>query len=1067
MEQVVIKKAEINAADFNEKSGKFRKGGGIFKDYSGMLHVKDHVLRRIAISESGFSRHYGNDLKEFIILKFIGFNHKNIHILGLSFKNGINIMGNTFYPFLQSSSQDKDNEIFFTCKSEIERELSELMKIDLSDPKSELNFIPWTDKKTIKTFSARASMTTSNGLATGVYLTKDNFTVIDDPTTVMDVQGKAFLSTLDGKLSSISKELGHQHHDGQSCMSFVALAEIAYGIGAILKGELRYFLDNWKGLPSLEGDKKLLKIFDKMEYACQMRAPGIKGMIIAIDFYTLRNSFNPVIREGHNPITEDVHFILGEGAVKYVPDFDKYGDVELQWMAWSGDKAPSSTLSIQTLSSLNLSIEDVKKLSDKAKNMFDNVLSSPEAALDFLGAYFSVNIDEESFDNQLVSKLHKALTANKNTLHESWVQKGLMKKLLGKKDKDGVYVEEGALVRAKYGELPIQGNFYYVVADPYAHLGMGNLLESGEVHFNNHSDRELALMRYPNVHESELVRKDAVAIKEYSYLRNILITNAKDDLYPRMAGMDTDGDMVLVVFDVFIINNIRKEHLVLAYGENVKKTKSQLTMDSYVSILLKSITIKSLIGTITNNAGIWRDLELHRRALGYGKDDKGVRFYHKQNFILKFLQGFEIDKSKTGIDLTIDDSLFAQFCPNWFYNYLLEIKGNSKEYLDDKYKDGKLLYDSKSAVGFNHKYFVTYEKSLLKKISSLDKRVKIDGFIDYMILNKDFQSDLASANYDKIKDLDSAYRTDARDIYERSTKGSIDEETTKYLFSKVFEKYQALMDSIDMNELTKLYVAYTVSMKSDSKSDTFYRVFCFDALIDVYAALADDKQVMIKVDNLVEKVTVKGGKVYFDSVKVMDTLEGDFKILKGVRSSYDTFTIGDGTYIMAEVKNDIDLSSLITRDERSESMNHDFIGIKHYAFKDMTPDEITNELFDSKVTLNYFLYDGVSRVGIYSDGRFVGMVKKVFTEYVERYVGFQLTVIKSTTLVNKKGELSYLKLEYLLDSKVDEAIEFTEEEVAQQKNEDEFIPDDVAVASGSNDYEIDFEAFANSEFNMG
>ena len=1009
MKQVLIGKVNLSGGFIHKKTGSFLEISPIFMNNDGFIELKKSP-NKLAISESIFTRNFNEQLENFIVFEFQQFNEKMLpqekEIVEMIFEHGIIVEGSLFRPFVQSSSQNRNNELIFTCLKDRVKVLSQLMAIDLTN---HLKFNVTAckgEEVVINKFMSRAGMTLANGLATNVFLRKNNYTVIYDLQKQLKVQGKIYDYDLqNNKLFTIDENINHPVTDGQNYISMIMAAKISKSIGLISISDYKYFRKHWKGMISLK-DEKLKTIFDKFYKIMQLRAPGVKGLFIAIDFYSLREKMNLNIVNGYNKMNDDIHFILGAGGLKYVPDHS----VEFQYMQGNKEKRLSSTLSIQTLNSLNLSIEDSKILTDQTIDMFNNVLKDVDYALEFLGTYFPTDFDAESIDEVLVTKVHKALLANSETIKERWVQKALTNKLLGKRNKEGQLIEVGALQRAKFGKLPVKGNFFFVITDPYAHLGLSETLKSSEIHFNNFDNQEVSLFRYPNVHPSEIVRANAVSISVYDYLENVIIMNPIDDTLPRMAGGDTDGDMLLIVFDDVIIKNTPKTHQLLPYGEGAQSLKTDLTMKNYDFKLMKSIFDDSKIGQITNNATIFRDFENSLNIKG--KKVELAADYNEKVLQLRFLQGYEIDKAKTGVKVVVDKKLEPKFIPTWFMRYLYEIKRVSAAYLKETYSkvnDWDLVLESESALSYIYRRFKNYEDELKQNVTKINKESFLKGFVQHLISNKDFDPNKSKSIYKNIEILEKDYRKELAIALNHNNK-----ETSKYHVELVFNKYQKFINSIDANDITKLYVAYTVVMNRENNSDSFYRTFCFDALLKTYEEMAFQKTILIKVDDLVKKVTVRGEKVYFDGELTNNT----YNLLKGVRKAYKTFTLKNGTYIRTLLKKDVMITDYISKKELKVSMSLTVLGLQYNSFKEMNSNQMKSILSEKNLTLNKIFYKNEERIALFAEDLVVGLLPKTIKNYAEQYLGFQLSYVDSIISITREDLVKTLELEFLFGERV-------------------------------------------------
>jgi len=194
--------------------------------------------------------------------------------------------------------------------------------------------------------------------------------------------------------------------------------------------------------------------------------------------------------------------------------------------------------------------------------------------------------------------------------------------------------------------------------------------------------------------------------------------------------------------------------------------------------------------------------------------------------------------------------------------------------------------------------------------------------------------------------------------------------------------------------------------------------------------MASQKTVLVKVDDMVEKVTVRGGKVYFDG----QLTDQSYEILKGNRSSYKTFALESGTYIRALLNKDVSINDCLTVQEPEVSMALTILGLQYNKLQGKTVNEVKGILADSTLTLNRVEYKNTVRIALFADDEMVGLLPESRNRYAKQYLGYQLTYLNSILSETKEGFAKTLELEFLFEDKIVE-VEPIQREIETIENE--------------------------------
>ena len=574
--------------------------------------------------------------------------------------------------------------------------------------------------------------------------------------------------------------------DGQASATVEFLARATEDLGLMSKAELDYFLKKYENLnlatlkTAIEEDKRLRKIFDKVQRIIQFRHGGDKGIVVMDDF------------NKRVPEYAEYDILMPQSVRKYDSDAfrDETGRSKLEFsvVSLNHKKTGKTKLNYQLLGACNI---DSKSLIDLAENQFskiqDDILSDPVAAKTFLGLVKETK-DEYNLkyeEDHLVSILTEALESSDEILKDEYINAKLRKLI-------GHYLYEVA-----FGRIEVEGDYNFLVVDPLYHTDRLGCLQSGEYYLNNR-EGDVVLGRNPLVDISEAQKITTCKNDRLWYLEDLMVLNPFDEILAALGGADVDGDHACCITDERIIGFFENKDYVINDNLKHKAPVSEINEDVLKSFYCNSME-GSKLGLITDNATTFVDL------LRSGKttyvDRTGRK--HKITDIIKkarFVQGWDIDKQKTGEEVVMPSFLDIKVRPEWLLAKKL-FKKNSEYFVNkcgDVYIDEeKILKDSNSPMT----NLYNYSKERIREI--LTKKVPTDTTLVYKLLkaaDKDEHAKIKS-RIAKMEKLCRERIVDVRSLY------TITDEMTQDEIEKVRKESWEKIESI-YNEYRDVLLAY-------------------------------------------------------------------------------------------------------------------------------------------------------------------------------------------------------------------------------------------------------------------
>jgi len=458
--------------------------------------------------------------------------------------------------------------------------------------------------------------------------------------------------------------------------------------------------------------------------AFQVRYGQIKGILLVFDFQKYSSGV----------IKEDILFT--ESMKKSDFDTDK-----AQFLVANVSKPPRSYCewNYQMLTTLNncLTFDDISPYVENIKEHMEKALSSPEAALKFLGILSDISSldgDDDSDDNgyNCVDKVSAVIQANPQlAMNIRWVKQSIKRKI--------------DLVSKKmlFGKIPMpQSSVSIMAPDPLAFFNRLRLIGSGNYSFTDgkwivpvhrqakelaaHEFRygdyegELLASRNPLTHHAQIRKLQCVDHKGsaywYKHLWQVIIFNAHDETVLGMGGADHDGDMCILTK---LFTDLFRQADYIIYNANDtgdKAAKVVLTEEVVQHGILANLQ-QNMLGIICNINTRCVELINDPAALrkfvmlaGYSdggsfgiketpqmpykpkfKDEQtAITYLEKLNHQLTTLSELEVDRPKTGYinRFCANQQEYAlPFAPYWFVNIKQQLEKYQNRPAESNYQN--------------------------------------------------------------------------------------------------------------------------------------------------------------------------------------------------------------------------------------------------------------------------------------------------------------------------------------------------------------------------------------------
>jgi len=447
--------------------------------------------------------------------------------------------------------------------------------------------------------------------------------------------------------------------------------------------------------------------------AFQVRYGQVKGILLVFDFHKYSSGV----------IKEDILFT--ESMRK--SDFDTS---KAQFLVANISKPPReyTEWNYQMFTTLNNSLsfeENIAPYVENIRGHMEKALSSPEAALKFLGILSDISSLDDDYDGDngydCVDKVSAVITANPQlAMNIKWVKQSIKRKI--------------DLVSKKmlFGKIPMpQSSVNIMAPDPLAYFnrlrtkGGGNYnfddgqlvvpahrqakeLSAHEFRYGDYEGNLLAT-RNPLTHHAQIRKLQCVNHRDsaywYRHLGQVTIFNAHDETVLGMGGADHDGDMCITT-KLFTDKFRQADYIIYNANDTGDKAAKVVLTEEIVQRGILANLQQNMLGIICNINTRCLELINDPAAIrkfvmlaGYAenssfgiketpqmpykpkfKDEQTAMAYlEKLNHQLTTLSELEVDRPKTGYinRFCANQQEYAlPFAPYWF----VKIKGQLEKY---------------------------------------------------------------------------------------------------------------------------------------------------------------------------------------------------------------------------------------------------------------------------------------------------------------------------------------------------------------------------------------------------
>lgn len=289
--------------------------------------------------------------------------------------------------------------------------------------------------------------------------------------------------------------------------------------------------------------------------------------------------------------------------------------------------------------------------------------------------------------------------------------------------------------------------------------------------------------------------------------------------------LDFDGDKIFATFNAIIVNAVRVYSYML-YDEGRKATKVANTWDERIKHFIRT-SVRDQTGYVTNLATKWTDLKNNWELVG---DTQKAEAYDNAIKYLRFLQGWEIDKAKTGIGADGEDgqgfpkALKIKKTPEWF------IGMRKLQQRDVNVKDED-IYHSNAPLAKLYEFVARFRSDLKLFKNAENKCYHISKTFTTAELNA-MESILP-----KIREMEKMYTREMANAVSFYNVGVVNKGQFTEMCNQIAEKYNHTLMSMVNDNVSEDVVAYacyyaTNDKTNNSSSSTTFPWKCmFDSMI--------------------------------------------------------------------------------------------------------------------------------------------------------------------------------------------------------------------------------------------
>jgi hypothetical protein len=549
---------------------------------------------------------------------------------------------------------------------------------------------------------------------------------------------------------------------------------------------------------------------DYVPSAFIIRASFLKGLCVTFDFHKFAKEngiFEITDIYGDKIKIKDVDVVISESQFKlwssYSSTSDYLNNSEKNDLGWGitrvspkEDKTHAFS-SYQFIQSLKVENEEdickptVDWLSSLGKNK-NSILTYLLGDIDFSDGWF----------NRLDWSIQGILLED-SLLEDSHFLKQIDKSI-SKKKRDSCM-----------GRLVFEGNYQFMIGDPYAQcchifgIEFEPLLKEGECYsqfWNERNSEEIALVRSPNVHSSEINKlklnktKDVKDWYKYIYSGIVFPPYGVSLDMAILGGSDLDGDIVFSTsYKPFVKG--KQEGSPIFYE---LQTPSKKQIDDKNSVLNKqSLGMGSKVGFLTNYGST-----LVTMLSDYPEDSEEYKILNNRYKYIRVAQGLELDKQKgliipefpswwTKIEKSMsqfEKSITVTKRP-YFFRYLYD-------YMNKRYNEEFLAFDniSRTIYDIGIKELMLLERPTKDQKDLIETYKKKSFFID----NNSIMNRVSHYMEDKIKEMSKERREISKNFDYKKILSRLDYKPNKNDLEKMtllFKEYKSLKRALRENLL--------------------------------------------------------------------------------------------------------------------------------------------------------------------------------------------------------------------------------------------------------------------------
>ncbi|HLO11288.1 MAG TPA: hypothetical protein VK190_03405 [Pseudoneobacillus sp.] len=637
--------------------------------------------------------------------------------------------------------------------------------------------------------------------------------------------------------------------------------------------------------------------------------PAVKGFLVADEF------------EGK----EDV--LLTESMVKVLRENQDSG--MLEYALFSKPAHELTPACYQYIQATKLTGAELIMFANRHFERLNGILHDASKAMKYLGMIgHSEEEDMESvYEEELNSKVMRALDANPATIHDPWVQLRLKNMM------------ERTIMDMRHGRIPLHAGYHFIITEPKVLDGNEPLLKAGQAYLNGQTGK-VACFRSPLIHRSEAMVLELVTSPElekaYGHIKDILILNVKDDSLPRAGGADCDGDKFYVCYEKEVVNAVETGLEAIVSEGKGKAEKITINYNAVVAHVARN-SKRSMVGFVTDLGTTWADM--YRTEC----DPEKAKVYDGMVKHTRVLQGEIIDAPKTGKNVIIDEKVQTPFRPHWLERTGLNIK----------------VYHSVSPMGMLYDYILASIKIFMENNKGIDHSL-VMGLLEQVNPNGYY------AVFPKVQEYLDGYKKEIGAVI-RMFEGQYSEEAEEQrskLTGAIAEKYGELMDSLCAitDPVTVAGVAMYLSYQKASKDSgfSFPWVTCFEGLIEGLSRVSGERFMLVPFKGFngsaPSSIEVKNNLAFEG-----DNFVGVSKVEDGI---YDIFCYNDRTYV--KVPRTTALSAVVPARSKFQVA---VVGLNAPLCKALI------SLVGYKVEIKRFqVKDGLIQAGVFYEGKRIGKV---------------------------------------------------------------------------------------------